>query len=337
MKNKIKVGDLFTVNYNEWSDEDEIYYLYTFKDLVMKVTSVEDKQIKSVSLDWKRELIIYKDKLINLLDDKSLILHRKEIDDKIDNIIEGLYQTYQQKNHDYDNSFNKSCYKFGVISSIVRIGDKINRLDTLVAKENKVKSESINDILLDIINYCVLSINWSIVSNKYKEETILSVYNDIKRMAKSDSIDNIESIKKNGVKDKIDFLKKYFDSLNPQDNLSYFFDVYRNTALLSLSLLLYYDIYEHTPEEDNNLRDMQYTNTSDCVNDKLTNEDKEYLLNICSRVDKSWGHITTIKERGRGNEDIQLLVSCVYDDIDSINKSLLELDKKYNFIGNLFE
>lgn len=71
-----------------------------------------------------------------------------------------MAKTYAVKNHDYGNSFNNSLDKFGLIASIVRMGDKMNRIESLITKEAKVKDESIKDTLLDLASYCVMTIMW---------------------------------------------------------------------------------------------------------------------------------------------------------------------------------
>lgn len=71
-----------------------------------------------------------------------------------------MAKTYAAKNHDYGNSFNNSLDKFGLIASIVRMGDKMNRLETLVAKKAQVKDESIKDTLLDLANYSIMTVMW---------------------------------------------------------------------------------------------------------------------------------------------------------------------------------
>lgn len=72
-----------------------------------------------------------------------------------------LNETYEKKNHDYGNSFGDTFDKLGVISAITRISDKYNRLVSLCTKseeERKVKDESITDTLLDMANYCIMTV-----------------------------------------------------------------------------------------------------------------------------------------------------------------------------------
>lgn len=72
-----------------------------------------------------------------------------------------LNETYEAKNHDYGNSFGETFDKLGIISAITRISDKYNRLVSLCTKsqeEMMVKDESIHDTLLDMANYCIMTI-----------------------------------------------------------------------------------------------------------------------------------------------------------------------------------
>jgi hypothetical protein len=72
-----------------------------------------------------------------------------------------LNNTYECKNRDYGNSFGDTYEKLGIISALTRITDKYNRLVSLCTKpkeEQMVKDESIRDTLLDLSNYCLLTI-----------------------------------------------------------------------------------------------------------------------------------------------------------------------------------
>lgn len=71
-----------------------------------------------------------------------------------------MTKTYAAKNHDYGNSFEQSCNKFGIIASVVRLGDKMNRIESLAIKKAEVKDESIKDTLLDMANYAIMTVMW---------------------------------------------------------------------------------------------------------------------------------------------------------------------------------
>ena len=83
-------------------------------------------------------------------------------------ITANMAKTYAAKNHDYGNSFDRSLDKFGIIAAIVRMGDKMNRLESLAVKRAEVKDESIKDTLLDLATYSVMTVMW--MSNNVSEE-----------------------------------------------------------------------------------------------------------------------------------------------------------------------
>lgn len=83
-----------------------------------------------------------------------------------------LNETYRKKNADYGDSFGETFQKLGIISAITRISDKYNRLVSLCTKspeEQQVKSESIEDTLLDMANYCIMTV-MEINRDKRKED-----------------------------------------------------------------------------------------------------------------------------------------------------------------------
>lgn len=76
-------------------------------------------------------------------------------------IAKALNQLYDSKGHDYGDSFGETYQKLGIISALTRISDKYNRLVSLATKpeeERKVKDESIQDTLLDMANYCIMTV-----------------------------------------------------------------------------------------------------------------------------------------------------------------------------------
>lgn len=81
-------------------------------------------------------------------------------------ITHSMAKTYAAKNHDYGNSFEQSCDKFGIIAGVIRMGDKMNRLESLAVKRAEVKDESIKDTLLDLASYSVMTLMWLNKVNK---------------------------------------------------------------------------------------------------------------------------------------------------------------------------
>lgn len=80
--------------------------------------------------------------------------------EKFKSITDNMLELYKKKNHDYGNSFDISLDKFGLIASVVRLGDKMNRIESLIQKDNKVKDESIKDTITDMANYCIMTLMW---------------------------------------------------------------------------------------------------------------------------------------------------------------------------------
>ena len=69
-----------------------------------------------------------------------------------------LNSIYEQKNNAYGNSFGETFEKLGIISAITRISDKYNRLVNLATHPEINKGdEAIDDTLLDMANYCLMT------------------------------------------------------------------------------------------------------------------------------------------------------------------------------------
>ena len=76
-----------------------------------------------------------------------------------ENITSQMLETYKKKNSDYGDSFGKQFEEFGIISALVRIGDKYNRVKSLAkGKTRMVDDEKIEDTLLDMANYCIMTL-----------------------------------------------------------------------------------------------------------------------------------------------------------------------------------
>lgn len=76
-------------------------------------------------------------------------------------ITKKMAETYAAKNHDYGNAFGKSYNEFGIISAVVRMNDKMERIKSLAKmpqEQMQVKDESLQDTLLDLANYAVMTL-----------------------------------------------------------------------------------------------------------------------------------------------------------------------------------
>lgn len=83
------------------------------------------------------------------VNDKSLI-HEK--------LCAELTDTYRRKNHDYGDSFHQSYIEDGLTMAKIRIGDKYSRFKSLIKSDQMVKDESIRDTLMDMANYCIMTV-----------------------------------------------------------------------------------------------------------------------------------------------------------------------------------
>jgi hypothetical protein len=73
-------------------------------------------------------------------------------------ILNSMHDTYIRKNADYGDSFAQQFSKYGILSALIRLDDKMRRLEQLSKNEAQVKEESILDTLLDLSNYSVMTI-----------------------------------------------------------------------------------------------------------------------------------------------------------------------------------
>jgi len=69
-----------------------------------------------------------------------------------------LHEVYIAKNHDYGDSVHDTYNKYGIVSFLVRLEDKLNRARTISSKSQMVEDEKLKDTLLDMANYAILAI-----------------------------------------------------------------------------------------------------------------------------------------------------------------------------------
>lgn len=74
-------------------------------------------------------------------------------------VCETLTTIYEKKNRDYGDSFSKSFEEYGMTMPCIRLEDKLNRLKSLTVKNNsrQVNDESVEDTLLDLANYAIMT------------------------------------------------------------------------------------------------------------------------------------------------------------------------------------
>ncbi|MBQ2870095.1 DUF1599 domain-containing protein [bacterium] len=89
--------------------------------------------------------------------------------DKFKEIVDGMLDLYQRKQADYGDSAAKTFDEWGLVSFLVRMEDKMNRVINLTQKqgEAKVANEKIEDTILDLANYSIMAL---IEMDRYKSE-----------------------------------------------------------------------------------------------------------------------------------------------------------------------
>ena len=74
-------------------------------------------------------------------------------------ITEEMQELCKRKNSDYGASVNDTYKKYGMVSYLVRLEDKLNRARNIVLKGNQqVSDERVIDTLMDLASYCILAI-----------------------------------------------------------------------------------------------------------------------------------------------------------------------------------
>lgn len=105
--------------------------------------------ISNMKIEIRSSIRLLEDLIIKLHSICVLLLNSENMTD----IYNNCYLTFQLKNADYGNSF----VDFGLIGIIVRINDKINRLKKITVTTPNIINEKIEDTLMDLINYTIIS------------------------------------------------------------------------------------------------------------------------------------------------------------------------------------
>jgi hypothetical protein len=94
---------------------------------------------------------------------KALVLSVKENDncyvDYFEDVVSEMSEIHKKKNADYGNNFHKRYAKYGFLTALLRLTDKMERLENIYEKgEIQVKDESVEDTLIDLANYAVMTV-----------------------------------------------------------------------------------------------------------------------------------------------------------------------------------
>lgn len=82
---------------------------------------------------------------------------RKEV---LNDLLKQLFDLYERKNQDYGDSVSKTYETYGLVSFLVRMEDKMNRLKTLYKANGDcaVLDETLDDTLMDLASYTLLAL-----------------------------------------------------------------------------------------------------------------------------------------------------------------------------------
>ena len=78
----------------------------------------------------------------------------------MESILNEIRQLHNRKNADYGNSFDKTLDEFGLVASATRMSDKFNRFKSLIQNPAQVPDEKIEDTLIDLASYAIMTIKW---------------------------------------------------------------------------------------------------------------------------------------------------------------------------------
>lgn len=83
----------------------------------------------------------------------------KEIEE-FERLTRMMAETFKKKRHDYGQSTTETFKKFGPVSMLTRMHDKMARLDRILGQDigRAIKSESVEDTLMDLANYALITI-----------------------------------------------------------------------------------------------------------------------------------------------------------------------------------
>ena len=124
---------------------------------------VKDKKREEIERDMSK--CIMSDQEEKAIVEKLHLGEQKQSDEGVvpgdfNGICQDLMALHAKKNKDYGNAADASYREFGLVSYVIRLNDKMNRLKSLTkpGAEQEVKAESIEDTLMDLAAYAIMAI-----------------------------------------------------------------------------------------------------------------------------------------------------------------------------------
>lgn len=138
-----------------------------YRDLASRAdwseTTVGKPEDRASSLSIGNEVTTDKDLLFGPEDRTFKAMSPNEnVEEDYYSVVGRMKDIYASKNADYGNSFEMTLDKYGIIGAIIRMQDKMNRIDGYYwkADEDKKVDESLIDTLEDLGNYAIMTSVW---------------------------------------------------------------------------------------------------------------------------------------------------------------------------------
>ena len=130
---KINTMQTKTITKVEINNVDELYEVLSFIQLYSSIGSLVFTENKIKQLDDVTWPFIYCD---------------------LNKFKENALELFSKKNSDYGDAFAN----YGVIGVIIRMGDKIARINSLCINKSKIVEETIMDSFVDLYNYSIMAL-----------------------------------------------------------------------------------------------------------------------------------------------------------------------------------
>lgn len=135
--------------YIKYGDGGELLVCYDEYEIFRKAGE-EDSEVERIKLPLRNEI----------QNVPSTDVHDAQLTqaNRIRSACSELAELLVRKNHDYGDSFSQQYSKYGLMSALIRMDDKMRRLETLQQAESMAQvDESVSDTLLDLAGYALLS------------------------------------------------------------------------------------------------------------------------------------------------------------------------------------
>jgi hypothetical protein len=154
-----KFGDSYAINDNDIDHEKTKELNRNLEEF--EINEKQKKELKGVSSNGK--LATNDKKTGGNISAKQAEKRRifKEITDN-------MLQLYKDKNEDYRDSFARTKKEYSH-AIVIRLMDKLWRLQSLYEGEVNIKDEGIDNVLIDMANYCVMEMVEREVENATKD------------------------------------------------------------------------------------------------------------------------------------------------------------------------